>query len=287
MAVKTKKPRTPGTRGMSVTVYRGTVTTKKPLKSLVKGKKKRAGRNSAGRITTRHQGGGNKKKLRAVDFKFFDKVDVPGRVEEIEYDPHRSGFIARVVYKDGERRYILAPQDVKVGSPILTAEDAPLKPGNRRPLSKIPVGTYIYNIELKERGGAKIARSAGNYAELTAIDGGYAQIKMPSSEVRKVPANAWASIGEVSNASYRLVNIGKAGRKRHMGVRPTVRGSVMNPVDHPHGGGEGRQGRGHRRQRTKWGKPAGKGQKTRDPKKYSNVHIVSRRRVGKRTKRSS
>ncbi|MFQ5540661.1 MAG: 50S ribosomal protein L2 [Candidatus Paceibacteria bacterium] len=281
-STKKHKPTSAGVRGTRTLRYRKTLTADKPLKSLVKGAKKRAGRNSAGRITVRHQGGGNKKKLRAVDFRFIDKLGIPGRVEALEYDPHRSGFIARVVYRDGERRYILAPQAVKVGDTLLTAENAPLSPGNRLPLSNIPVGTFVYNVELKEKGGAKIARSAGIYAELVAIDGGSAQLKMPSSEIRKVPAGAWASVGEVSNPEHRLRNLGKAGRSRHMGIRPTVRGSAMNPVDHPHGGGEGRQGRGHRRQRTKWGKPAGKGQKTRRPKKYSNVHIVSRRKVGKK-----
>lgn len=288
MATKTKtkkhKPTSAGVRGMRTIRYKNTLTASKPLKSLVKGKKKKAGRNSQGRITTRHKGAGNKKNLRDVDFFMIDKLDIAGKVEELEYDPHRSGFIARVVYADGERRYILAPQSVKVGTKIVTSEKAPVKPGNRLPLKNIPVGTFVYNVELKERGGAKIARSAGIYAEVVAVDGGHAQLKMPSSEIRKVPEGAWASVGEVSNPEHRLRNIGKAGRSRHMGIRPTVRGSAMNPVDHPHGGGEGRQGRGHRRQRTKWGKPAGKGQKTRKPKKYSNLHIVSRRKVGKRRK---
>lgn len=286
MATKSKtknsKPTSPGVRGTRTVRYKNTLTASKPLKSLVKGAKKNAGRNSAGRITVRHQGGGHKRKLRAIDFLFIDKIGIPGRVETVEYDPHRSGFIARIVYKDGERRYILAPQTIEVGASVITAEDAPVKPGNRLPLSSIPVGTYVYNIELKERGGAKLARSAGMYAELVALDGGYAQLKMPSSEIRRVPAKAWASIGEVSNPEHRLRNLGKAGRSRHLGIRPTVRGSAMNAVDHPHGGGEGKQGRGHRRQRTKWGKPSGKGQKTRTPKKYSNIHIVSRRKVGKR-----
>lgn len=285
MSTKAKKPRTPGTRGMRITAYRKALTTSKPLKSLTKGTKKRAGRNNQGRITMRHQGGGHKKNLRIVDFR-FDKRDIVGKVEHIEYDPHRSGFIARVVYQDGERRYILAPQSLNVGDQVVTSEKAKVAPGNRLPLNKIPVGTFIYNIELKPEAGAKIARSAGNHAELMALDGDYAQVKMPSSEVRKVPAAAWASVGEVSNQSYRLRNLGKAGRSRHMGIRPTVRGSVMNPVDHPYGGGEGRQGRGMKRAKTKWGKPAGIGQKTRKPKKYSNVHIVSRRKVGKRKKGS-
>ncbi|PIR85160.1 50S ribosomal protein L2 [Candidatus Kaiserbacteria bacterium CG10_big_fil_rev_8_21_14_0_10_45_20] len=283
MALKKRKPRTPGTRGMTSIMYRGVVTTNKPLKSLTKGKAARAGRNSFGRITTRHQGAGNKKKFRDIDF-LFNKKDVPGRVEHIEYDPYRSGFIARVVYRDGERRYILAPQKLGVDDTVVTSVDAPLKPGNRRPLKNIPVGTFVFNVEIKENGGAKIARSAGNYAELSALDGGYALLKMPSGEIRKVVDGAWASIGEVSNPEYRLVNRGKAGRSRHLGIRPTVRGTAMNPVDHPHGGGEGRQGRGTKRAKTAWGKPSGKGQKTRAPKKYSNVFIVSRRKVGKRRK---
>lgn len=283
MSVKKRNPRSPGSRAMEITNYRAVLTASKPLKTLVSGGKQRAGRNSFGRITVRHQGGGNKKKFRAVDF-LFDKKDVPGVVEHIEYDPHRTGFIARVVYKDGDRRYLLAPQSVSVGQTVITSKDAPLTPGNRLPLSLIPVGTFIYNIELKPEGGAKVARSAGNYAELTALDGGYAQIKLPSSEVRQVSENAWASIGEVSNPSYRLRSLGKAGRSRHLGIRPTVRGTAMNPVDHPHGGGEGRQGRGLRRAKSLWGKPTGKGQKTRRPKKYSNIFIVSRRKVGKRRK---
>lgn len=262
--------------------YKNTLTTGKPFKKLVSGNGKRAGRNSQGRTTTRHQGGGNKQKLRHVDFYFLDKVNVPGTIEHLEYDPHRTGFIARVVYKDGDRRYIVAPQTVSVGDQVLTAETASIKAGNRLPLAKLPVGTFVYNVELKERGGAKIARSAGIYAEVVAHDGAFAQLKMPSSEIRKVPINAWASVGEVSNPEHRLRNLGKAGRSRHLGIRPTVRGTAMNPVDHPHGGGEGRQGRGRRRAVSMWGKPTGKGQKSRTPKKYSNVHIVSRRKVGKR-----
>jgi large subunit ribosomal protein L2 len=268
---------------MSVIRYRGVLTTGKPLKSLTKGKKNHAGRNSYGRVTTRHQGGGVKQKNRMVDF-LFDKKNISGRVEHIEYDPMRSGFIARIVYKDGERRYILAPKSLVVGSEVLTAEKTPLTPGNRMPLKNIPVGTFVYNVELHPNGGAKLGRSAGNYAEVVAHDGGYAQLKLPSTEIRKVSDDAWASLGEVSNDAHHLVILGKAGRSRRMGIRPTVRGTAMNPVDHPHGGGEGRQGRGHRRQRSAWGKPTGKGQKSRTPKKYSNSFIVSRRRVGKKRK---
>ncbi len=281
--IRNYKARTKSTRHMSVINYREALTTGKPLKSLVKGKKSRAGRNSFGRITTRHQGGGHKQKVRAVDF-LFDKKNVPGRVEHIEYDPMRSGFIARIVYRDGDRRYILAPKSLKVGDTVVTSETAPIMPGNRLPLKNIPIGAFIYNIEIHKDGGAKMVRSAGNNAELIALDGGYAQIKLPSTEVRKVVETAWASIGEVSNDAHHLVVIGKAGRSRRMGIRPTVRGTAMNPVDHPHGGGEGRQGRGLRRAKSMWGKPTGKGQKTRTPKKYSNPFIVSRRRVGKKRK---
>jgi large subunit ribosomal protein L2 len=283
MAIRNYKARTKSTRHMSVIRFRDYLTTSKPLKSLTKGKKNRAGRNSAGRITTRHQGGGHKKRVRNVDF-IFDKKNIPGRVEHIEYDPFRSGFIARVVYKDGERRYILAPQSLKVGDSVISSETATVTPGNRLPLKNIPIGTFVYNVELHANGGAKLGRSAGNYAELIALDAGYAQLKLPSTEVRKVVDTAWASIGEVSNPSHHLVEYGKAGRSRRMGIRPTVRGTAMNPVDHPHGGGEGRQGRGLRRAKSMWGKPTGKGQKSRTPKKYSNPFIVSRRRVGKKRK---
>jgi large subunit ribosomal protein L2 len=266
---------------MSVIRYRDFLTTDKPLKSLTKGKRNQGGRNSYGRITTRHQGGGVKQKVRNVDF-LFDKKNISGRVEHIEYDPFRSGFIARIVYKDGERRYILAPKSLKVGAEVMTADKTPLTPGNRMPLKNIPVGTFVYNIEIHPNGGAKMGRSAGNYAEVIAHDAGYAQLKLPSTEVRKVVDEAWASVGEVSNDAHHLVIIGKAGRSRKMGIRPTVRGTAMNPVDHPHGGGEGRQGRGLRRAKSAWGKPTGKGQKSRTPKKYSNPFIVSRRRVGKK-----
>ncbi|PIT91208.1 50S ribosomal protein L2 [Candidatus Kaiserbacteria bacterium CG10_big_fil_rev_8_21_14_0_10_49_17] len=279
--MKKYRPTTPGRRGMTVVSYKKTLTASKPHKPLTKGGKRDVGRNNRGTITMRHRGGGHKRRLRDIDFK-YDKRNIPAKVETIEYDPNRSGFIALVLYADGERRYVLLPQSVAVGDTFIVAEDAPLKPGNRLPLAKVPIGTFVYNIELKPEGGAKIARSAGNYAEVIAHDGGYVNLKMPSSEVRKVPEKAWASIGEVSNEEHKLVVLGKAGRSRWLGKRPTVRGSAMNPVDHPHGGGEGRGGRGHRRARTKWGKPSGKGQKTRTPKKYSNYLIVRRRKVGKK-----
>lgn len=279
--MKSFKPTTKSRRQMTVVTYRGVLSGDKPLKALVSGRKSRAGRNSAGRITMRHQGGGHKKRLRDVDFK-FDKHDIPARIETIEYDPFRTAFIARTVFADGERRYVTVPKDMKVGDTFLVSENAPIKTGNRLPLSKIPAGTFVYNVELRPGAGARIARSAGNYAEIVAHDAGYAQLKMPSSEVRKVIETAWASVGTVGNEEQRLQNYGKAGRSRWKGIRPTVRGTAMNPVDHPHGGGEGVQGRGLRRAKSKWGKPTGKGQKTRTPKKYSNKFIVSRRKVGKK-----
>jgi large subunit ribosomal protein L2 len=279
--MKKLKPTSPGVRGMTRIEYKKLLSGHKPTKSLTKGKKKTGGRNSFGRITTRHIGGGHKKRYRDVDFT-YDKKNIPAKIKSIEYDPFRSAFIGLAVYADGEKRYVVLPQKVQVGETFIVSENAAIKLGNRLHLGNVPVGTFVYNIELKPGAGARLARSAGNYAEVIAQDSGYTHLKMPSTEVRKVIGSAWASVGEVSNEEHRLVNLGKAGRSRWMGTRPTVRGTAMNPVDHPHGGGEGRAGRGHRRQRTMWGKPAGKGQKTRRPKKYSNVFIVSRRRVGKR-----
>lgn len=266
---------------MSVVTYRGVLSGDKPFKALLSTKKRQGGRNNSGRITTRHQGGGHKRRLRDVDFK-YDKKNIPARIETIEYDPYRTAFIARTVFADGERRYVVAPKDMKVGDTFIVSESAPIKTGNRLPLGKIPSGTFIYNIELQAGAGARLVRGAGTYAEVVAHDGGYAQIKLPSTEVRKVNELCWASIGAVGNEEQRLVNFGKAGRSRWLGIRPTVRGTAMNPVDHPHGGGEGVQGRGLRRAKSMWGKPTGKGQKTRTPKKYSNKHIVSRRKVGKK-----
>ena len=281
--MKKYKPTTPGRRGMTVVSYKNTLSgaANNPRKKLTKGKKSTGGRNSGGRITMWYRGAGNKRKYRDIDFT-YTKKDVPARIESLEYDPYRSGFIALVLYKDGERRYILAPQSMKVGDEFVVSEKAKSKIGNRMPLGNVPVGTFVYNIELKPGAGAKLARSAGNYAEVVAHDAGYTQLKMPSTEIRRVLSAAWASIGEVSNEEHRLVTIGKAGRARHMGLRPKTRGAARNPVDHPHGGGEGKSPRGHRRQRTKQGRPTGKGQKTRSPKKYSNKQIVSRRKVGKR-----
>ncbi len=268
---------------MTTLPYRELLSGDAPHKPLLLKKKRQAGRNDFGRITTRHQGGGHKRRLRDIDFS-YNKKNVPAKIETVEYDPFRSAFIGRALYRDGERRYVILPREVKVGDSFVVSADAPLASGNRLPLGKIPVGTFVYNIELAPGAGAVLVRSAGSAAEVVAHDAGYAQIKLPSSEIRKVSDLAWASIGSVGNEEYNLVSIGKAGRSRWMGIRPTVRGNAMNPVDHPHGGGEGKQGRGLRRAKTKWGKPSGKGQKTRTPKKYSNVFIVSRRKVGKRRK---
>lgn len=256
------------------------LTSREPVKALTYGRKRDVGRNSQGRITVRHKGGGHKRLYRDISFA-YDKLSIPATVQSVEYDPNRSGFIGLVAFRDGERRYMLLPKGVKAGSTIIAGADAPLEAGNALPLKKIPVGTYVYNIELKPNSGAKIARAAGIFAQVIGNDAGYTMVKMPSSEVRKIHEEAYASIGQVSNDEHWLVNSGKAGRSRWLGIRPTVRGTAMNPVDHPYGGGEGRQGRGLRRLKTMWGKPAGKGQKTRTPKKYSNVFIVTRRKVGK------
>lgn len=278
--MKTYKPTTPSRRHLTGINYRAVLTAAEPEKSLTRGFKRAKGRNSQGRITARHKGGGAKRLYRLVDFK-FDKHDIPAVVKTIEYDPNRSAFISLVVYQDGEKRYILAPSSIKVGDKIIVSEKAEVQTGNRLPLAKIPIGTYIHNIELKPGGGAKLARSAGSYAELLAHDDKYALIKLSSGEIRKVLDTAWASIGTVSNEEHRLVTIGKAGRSRWLGIRPTVRGSAMNPVDHPLGGGEGRAGAGMRRPKNKWGKGI-RGVKTRKRKKYSDHLIVSRRKKKKK-----
>ncbi len=282
--VKAYKPTSAGRRDGSVIEYRKklTSTQSKPHKALTKGKRSTGGRNSQGRITNWYRGAGNKRAYREIDFT-YNKKDIPAVIETIEYDPYRTGFIALVLYKDGERRYVLAPQSMKAGDEFIVSETAKVKTGNRLPLSAIPVGTFVYNIELKPGAGARIARAAGNYAEVVAQDGGTTTLKMPSTEIRKVTASCWATVGEVSNEENRLVDLGKAGRARKMGLRPKTRGAARNAVDHPHGGGEGRAPRGHRRSRTRQGRPTGKGQKTRSPKKYSNKFIVSRRKVGKRS----
>ena len=278
--MKTYKPYTDSRRHMTTVTFKGKVTTNEPHKALTKGGKRDFGRNNAGRITVRHKGGGHKRLFRDVDFNY--KKMVPAVVETVEYDPNRSGFIGLLLYKDGSRRYALLPQSVKVGTAIETSLNAAATPGNRMPLKNVPIGAFVYNVEIKPGNGGKLARSAGTSIELIARDQGYADLKMPSSEIRKVQETCWATIGEVSNDEHHLRTIGKAGRSRWLGIRPTVRGTAMNPVDHPHGGGEGRQGRGLRRAKSAWGKPTGKGQKTRTPKKYSNYLIVSRRKVGKR-----
>lgn len=279
--MKRYKPTSPSRRGMTGIAYSNIITTNVPEKSLTTGFKRKVGRNHHGRITTRHKGGGHKRLYREIDFT-FEKINIPYTVKTIEYDPNRSGFIGLVFYKDGEKRYVLLPKGVKVGDTLINSDTAEIKPGNRLSLRNITVGTFVYNIEIKPKGGAKLVRSAGSFAEVVAKDAGYVDIKMPSTEVRKVPETSWATVGEVSNDENRLVNIGKAGRSRWLGIRPTVRGTAMNPVDHPYGGGEGRQGRGTRRAKSRWGKPTGKGQKSRTPKKYSNRLIVSRRKVGKK-----
>ncbi len=281
--MKSYRPTSKSRRAMTTLPYKELLSGAKPHKPLMGSKKRQGGRNNAGRVSVRHQGGGHKRLYRDVDFK-YDKKGIPAKIETVEYDPYRSGFIALALYADGARRYVLAPKGLSVGDSFIVAEDAPLKSGNRLPIGKIPVGTFIYNVELRPGAGALLARSAGNYAEVVAHDQGYAQVKLPSTEIRRVSDLCWASVGSVENEEYNLVNLGKAGRSRWLGIRPTVRGTAMNPVDHPHGGGEGRQGRGLRRAKSAWGKPTGKGQKSRTPKKYSNVFIVSRRKVGKKRK---
>jgi len=266
---------------MTTVSYRGVLTETEPYKALTKGWSRKHSRNNYGRITKRFRGGGHKRLYRIIDFK-YDKFDIPYTVKTIEYDPNRSGFISRVAYADGEQRYILVPGKVTVGEKLVTSVTAPVQPGNRLPLEELSIGTTVYNVEIKPGGGAKLVRSAGAGAEVIAKDGDYVNLKMPSSEVRRIHKKAWASIGEVSNDEHGRVVKGKAGRSRWLGRRPKVRGSAMNPVDHPYGGGEGRAGRGLRREKTKWGQHVGKGQKTRKPKKYSNNMIVRRRKVGKK-----
>lgn len=268
---------------MTTRSYKSVVTTTEPHKKLVKGGKRSVGRNSQGRITTRHKGGGHKRMYREIDFK-FNKRDIPAKVETIEYDPNRTSYIALICYADGERRYIIAHKGLRVGDTFIASATALPTEGVRMPLRSVPIGMDVHNIETKPGAGARFARSAGNSASVVAQDGTHTHLKMPSTEVRKVNSEAWATIGVVSNEEHQLLHVGKAGRSRWLGKRPTVRGNVMNPVDHPHGGGEGKQGRGHRRARSVYGKPTGKGHKTRTPKKYSNSLIVNRRKVGKKRK---
>ncbi|MGI6215674.1 MAG: 50S ribosomal protein L2 [Christensenellales bacterium] len=274
MAVRSYKPTSPARRNMSVLTYEE-ITTSKPEKSLLAPLKKNSGRNKQGKITVRHHGGRQKRKYRIIDFK-RDKFDVPAKVATIEYDPNRSAFISLLHYADGEKRYILAPLGIKVGDTVVSSDDADIVVGNSLPISAIPTGTLIHNVELKKGKGGQLARSAGAYAQLMGKEGKYALIRMPSGEVRRVPVDGRATIGTVSNIDHENVTIGKAGRKRHMGVRPTVRGSAMNPVDHPHGGGEGKASIGMPSPLTPWGKPT-LGYKTRKRSKYSNSMIVRRR----------
>ena len=273
MPIRVYKPTSPARRFMSVLTYEE-ITKKTPEKSLLQPKKKNAGRNNQGKISVRHQGGGEKQKYRLIDFK-RNKLEVPAKVAGIEYDPNRSAFIALLHYLDGEKRYILAPLGLHVGDTIVSSEAADIKPGNSLQLANIPTGTLVHNIELRPGAGGQIARSAGAYAQLMAKEGAFATLRMPSGEMRKVPIIARATIGTVGNTDHENVRIGKAGRKRHMGIRPTVRGVVMNPVDHPHGGGEGKSPIGLPSPVTPWGKPA-LGYKTRKHKKYSNRLIIKR-----------
>ncbi len=274
MAVKHYKPTTPGRRGMTSMDY-SELSKVAPEKSLLEPIKKNAGRNSYGRITVRHRGGGNRRKYRVIDFK-RDKFDIKATVKTIEYDPNRTAFIALVEYEDGEKRYIIAPIGLKVGDVIVSSKDADIKPGNALKLADIPVGTVVHNIELYPGNGAQFARSAGNMAQLMAKENGKALLRLPSGELRNVPVVCMATIGQVSNPEHENINIGKAGRKRHMGWRPTVRGSVMNPNDHPHGGGEGKSPIGRPGPVTPWGKPT-LGYKTRSKHKASDKDIIKRR----------
>ena len=275
MSVRTYKPTTPSRRHMSVSGFDGIDKRAKPERSLTQVLKKHSGRNSYGRITVRHKGGGNRRKYRIIDFR-RNKLDVPGTVLRLEYDPNRSASIALIEYPDGERRYILAPVGLKSGDTVISSKDADIKPGNALPITSIPVGTVIHNIEMSPGKGGQLVRSAGTQAQLMAKEGKMAQIRMPSGEYRLVRSNCMATIGQVGNADHANIHIGKAGRKRHMGVRPTVRGSVMNPVDHPHGGGEGKSPIGRPGPVTPWGKPT-LGYKTRKAKNPTDKYIVKRR----------
>ena len=275
MAIKTYKPYTPARRGMTVSAFDGVEKKAKPERSLVETLKKHSGRNSYGRITVRHRGGGNKRKYRVIDFR-RNKLEMPAVVQRIEYDPNRSAFIALVKYEDGELRYILAPVGLKVGDTVVSSAEADIKPGNCLPIANIPVGTVIHNVELQPGAGAQLVRSAGVAAQLLAKEGELAQVRLPSGEVRYVRMNCTAVIGQVGNIDHANVHIGKAGRTRHMGIRPTVRGSVMNPNDHPHGGGEGRAPVGRPGPVTPWGKPA-MGYKTRKTKNRTDRFIIKRR----------
>lgn len=274
MAIKTYRPMTPGTRQMTVTDYSG-LSKVAPERSLLEDLRKTGGRNAHGRITVRHRGGGNKRKYRIIDFK-RNKDGIPAKVATLEYDPNRTAFIALLHYADGEKRYILAPIGLKVGDTVMSGPEADIVVGNCLPIRNIPLGTVIHNIELKVGKGGQMCRTAGTAAQLMAKEGDYAQVRLPSSEVRMVPMDARATIGQVSNETNENVSLGKAGRSRYRGIRPTVRGSVMNPNDHPHGGGEGKAPVGRPGPMTPWGKPA-MGHKTRNKKARSDKFIVRRR----------
>ena len=275
MAIKSYKPTTNGRRNMTVLVYKDEITCDTPEKSLLQPLKGKGGRNNLGRITVRHKGGAEKRKYRVIDF-LRNKDNIPATVKTVEYDPNRSANIALVVYADGEKRYIIAPKGIKVGTQIFSGKDVDIKVGNALPLENIPVGTTIHNVELHPGAGAQLVRSAGTSAQILGREGKYVLIRLASGEVRKILGACRATIGEVGNADHMNVNIGKAGRTRHMGIKPTVRGSVMNPNDHPHGGGEGRTPVGRKAPLTPWGKVA-LGKKTRNTKKKSNELIVRRR----------
>lgn len=275
MAIITRKPVTHGTRGLQVIKFRSVITSTSPVKALTKGKKRTDARNNRGVKTMTGRGGGAKRRFRFVDLK-LDQFGVPARVESIQYDPNRTAFIAHLVFANGHQAYMLAPEGLKVGDKVVSAESTKIKPGNRLLLKNIPTGIMVHNIELIPGRGGQIARTAGSGAMIMAFDGGYALIKLPSGEVRRIPETCYASIGSLSNPDHMNIRVGKAGRKRLMGRRPTTRGKVKNPVDHPHGGGEGSTSIGMKHPKTKTGKPA-LGYKTRDPKKTSNRFIVKPR----------
>jgi len=273
--LKTYRPYTKSRRWITSSDF-SVLTKKKPEKALLIPKKKKAGRNNLGHLTVRHQGGGHKRMIRIVDFK-REKVGIPAAVIALEYDPNRSAYLALLEYADKERRYIVAPVDLKVGDSVMSGPDADIKPGNALPIKNIPVGSFIHNIELIKGTGGKIVRSAGTSAQLMAKEGEYANIKLPSGEIRLIHLDCYATIGQVGNVEHGTISVGKAGRKRWLGIRPTVRGAAMNPHDHPHGGGEGKSGQGNPHPVSPWGKPT-KGFKTRKPGKYSDRLIIKRRR---------
>ena len=274
--MKHYNPTTPSRRFITVPDY-GRISRERPEKSLLAQLKYHSGRNNQGRITMRHQGSGNRIRYRMVDFK-QDKIGVSGRVESLQYDPYRTAFLALIVYRDGERRYMLAPYGLKIDDSVMTGADVPFEVGNRTPLKRIPVGTFVHNVEISPGRGGQLARSAGSSLQVLANADGYADLKMPSGEVRKILWDGYASIGQVSNPEHNLITIGKAGRSRWLGIRPTVRGKAMNPRDHPYGGGEGNTQRGTKRPKDKWGNITG-GKKTRNKKKWSSKLIISRRKT--------